>query len=86
MADEGISYRTMVNDEGVAMACTTHSGDFGLPGDRTSPIANGTGAQRQREVDREIARLLVRSGGRITDSMEREMIEKALVSHWSLPQ
>ena len=56
-----------------------------------APVANGVGAklkrlarrltgalaaQRQREVDREIARLLARSGGRITDSMEREMMRE----------
>ena len=101
MADESTSYRTMVNDEGGAMAYTTHSGDFGLPGDRTAPVANGIGAklarlarrlidapaaQRQREADREIARLLARSGGRITDSMEREMMEKARASDSSPPQ
>jgi hypothetical protein len=82
------------------MPHTTHSGDFGVCGDRTAPVANGLGAklarlarrlsnapaaQRQKEVDREMARLLARSGGRMTDSMEREMMEKALASDWSLP-
>ena len=83
------------------MPHTTHSsGDFGVCGDRTAPVANGLGAklarlarrlsnapaaQRQKEVDREMARLLARSGGRVTDSMEREMMEKALASDWSLP-
>jgi hypothetical protein len=91
----------MVNDEGSAMVYTTHSGDFGLSGDRVARVANGIGAklarlarrlseapaaQRQREVDREIARLLASSGGRITDSIEREMMEKVLASDWSLPQ
>jgi hypothetical protein len=93
MADEDISYRAMVNDEGGAMAYAAHSTDFRLSGDRPAPVANSIGAklarlarlltdaptaQRQREVDREIALLLSRSGGRITDSMEREMMEKAL--------
>jgi hypothetical protein len=101
MADESISYLAMVNDEGGAMAYTTHSRGFGLSSDCTKPIENGIGsklvrlvrlptdahtAQRRREVDREIARLLGRSGGRITDSMEREMMEKALASDWGLPQ
>jgi hypothetical protein len=91
----------MVNDEGSAMVYTTQGGDFGLSGDRVARVANGIGAklarlarrlsdapaaQRQREVDREIARLLASSGGRITDSMEREMMEKVLASDWSLPQ
>ena len=42
--------------------------------------------QRQSEVDREFARVLARSGGRITDSMEREMMRKALEFDWSLPR
>ena len=83
------------------MAYTTHCRDFGLSGDRAAPVASGIGAtlarlvrrlsdapaaQRQREVDREIALVLARSGGRIKDSMEREMMEKALASDWRLPQ
>ena len=78
------------------MSCTTHTGDFGVSGDRTARVANSIGArlarlvhrlsdplaQRQRQVDREIAGLLARSGGRLTDSMEREMMEKALASDW----
>jgi hypothetical protein len=86
----------MVNDEGVTMSCTTHS--FGLSGARTAPVANGIGvrlarlvrrlsdvpgARRQSQVDREIAAFLARSGGRLTDSMEREMMDKALASDWS---
>ena len=72
------------------MAYTTHSGNFGACGDRAAPVADGVGAKlrrlarrltgglaarRQSEVDREMARLLTRSGGRITDSMEREMMQ-----------
>ncbi|HZZ23610.1 MAG TPA: hypothetical protein VFE60_14010 [Roseiarcus sp.] len=83
------------------MGYAMHSRDFGLGTDRTAPVANGVGAklarlarrltgalaqQRQTEVDREFARVLARSGGRITDSMEREMMQKALASDWSLPQ
>jgi hypothetical protein len=61
----------MVNREVGPIAYATRSGDFGLCGDRTAPFANGIGAklgrlsrrllgaleaQRQREVDLEIAR------------------------------
>jgi hypothetical protein len=82
------------------MAYTTHSRDFGLCGDRTAPLANGIGAKlkrrarrltdalaapRQSAVDREIARVLAASGGHITDSMEREIMQKLLGSDWSLP-
>ncbi len=83
------------------MAYAAHSRDYDLSGDRTAPVANGVGAklarlarrlsdgpaaQRRREVDRQIALMLARSGGRITDSMEREMMEKALGSDWSMPR
>jgi hypothetical protein len=83
------------------MGYATHNKDFGLGADRAAPVANGIGAtlarlaglltgalaqQRQSEIDREFARVLARSGGRITDSMEREMMQKALASDWSRPQ
>lgn len=83
------------------MAYTSHCGNFASPSERAALVANGIGAklarlarrltyplveQRQREVDREIAGALARSGGRITDSIEREIMQKALASDWSLPQ
>ena len=70
-------------------------------GDRAVPVANGVGAKlkrlarrltdaveapRRTEVDREAARLLAESGGRLTDSMEREIFRKVFASDWSLPQ
>jgi hypothetical protein len=69
--------------------------------DRAAPVANGVGAnlkrlvrrlrfaleaQRRSQVDREIARLLSQSGGRLTDSMEREIMQKVFASDWSPPQ
>ena len=69
--------------------------------DRTVPVANGGGARlkrlarrltdaleapRRTEVDREAARLLAQSAGRLTDSMEREIFRKVFASDWSLPQ
>jgi hypothetical protein len=83
------------------MTSFTHSGDFGLSGARTAPVANGVGAKLERlarrltgalearrrsEVDREIAHLLEQSGGRLTDSLEREIMQKVFASDWSLPQ
>ena len=83
------------------MAYTTHSEHFGQCGSRTAPVANGIvaklerlrrrltdalEARRQSEFDREIARLLAQTGGRISDSMEREIMRKALATDWSLPQ
>jgi hypothetical protein len=85
----------MVNDEVGPMASATHSGDFGLCRDRAAPVANGASARlrrlarrlndalearRRSEVDREIARLLAQSGGRLTDSMEREIMRKVFAS------
>ena len=83
------------------MANAMHRRDFGLGDDRAAPVANGVGAKlkrlarrltdaleapRWREVDREIDRLLARSGGRLTDSLEREIMRKVFASDWSLPQ
>ena len=82
------------------MTYTMHSRHSGLCTDRTALVADGIAAKlarlarrvtaalavrRQREVEREIARLLARSGGRVTDSIEREIMRNAL-SHWSLPR
>ena len=70
-------------------------------GDRAAPVANGVGAKlkglasrltdaleapRRTEVDREAARLMAQSGGRLTDSMEREIFRRGFASDWSLPQ
>jgi hypothetical protein len=40
-------------------------------------------ASRQDRVDRDIARLIARRGGRITDDLEREMTSRLLTSDWS---
>jgi hypothetical protein len=100
MADERISYRAMVNYGVGPMAYTTQSGDFGLSGGSVAPVSNGIGAKLARladhltaafaaqgrsDVDREMTRVLAHSGGRITDSVEREMMRKAFESDWSLP-
>jgi hypothetical protein len=86
---------------GGPMASPTRIGDFSLCGDRTAPVANGVGARLKRlarrltdaleaqhrsGVEREIARLLAQSGGRLTDSQEREIMQKVFVSDWSQPQ
>jgi hypothetical protein len=101
MADEHISFAALVNNEVGPMAYMTHSRDFDLRSNRTAPVANGVGAnlarlarrmgnalraQRRNEVDREIECFLARSRGRITDSMEREIMRKVFASDWTLPQ
>ena len=83
------------------MASITHNGDLGLFGYHAAPVAASIGArlgglarrltdaldaQRRSDVDREIARLLAQSGGRLTDSTEREIMQKVFASDWRLPQ
>ena len=80
------------------MAYVTHSGNFGPHGHRWAQFANGVGAKLKRlarrlsfalkaerpsQVDREIARLLSQSSGRLTDSMEREIMQKVFASDWN---
>ena len=82
------------------MAYAMHSGVFGPSGDRTAPFANrvcaelrrlarpltdALEAQRRSGIDREIGRLLAQSGGRLTDSQEREIMQKVFASDWSPP-
>ncbi len=101
MANENISYVAMVNDEVGPMASVTRCGDFDLCGDRAAPLANGAAAklkrlagrlnaaleaQRRRAFDRQIGGLLAQSGGRLTDSLEREIMRKIFASDWSSPE
>jgi len=37
----------------------------------------------QQQTDREIARFIARSGGRMTDNMEREIMQRAITGHWN---
>ena len=82
------------------MAHATYTEDFGFCGNPTAPVASGVGAklerlarrltdalqaQRRSGVDREISRLLAQSGGRLTDSQEREIMQKVFASDWSPP-
>ena len=83
------------------MAYATHSGNFGVCSDCTALVAKGVVAKlkraarrltdapealRRRDVERDIARLLAQSGGRLTDSLEREIMQKVFASDWSPPQ
>jgi hypothetical protein len=90
----------MVNPEVGSMANITHNGALGLYGGRAASVADAVGgrlkkfaarvndgfeAQKGREIDREISRLLTQSGGRLTDSVEREIERTLLGSDWGLP-
>jgi hypothetical protein len=39
---------------------------------------------RQRQANRELSQFLVRSGGRLTDDIEREMSQRLLRGDWNL--
>jgi hypothetical protein len=52
---------------------------------RARRLTDALASPRQSAVDGEIARVLAASGGHITDSMEREIMQKLLGSDWSLP-
>jgi hypothetical protein len=41
-------------------------------------LANAVMKARQNQVDRELAQFLLRSGGRLTDDIERQMTERLL--------
>ena len=60
---------------------------------RSNAVTNKTGIlrrifdaiikSRQKQADRDIARFLARSGGRLTDDMEREMTQRLLTGNWN---
>ena len=83
------------------MAYAILGGDLGLSSGRRARVASSVGlkfkrvarrlsdalaAQRESEVERKIASLLARSGGRLTDSIEREIMQKVFASDWNSPQ
>ncbi len=60
---------------------------------RSNAVANKAGVlrrifdaiieSRQKQADRDIARFLARSGGRLTDDIEREMTQRLLTGNWN---
>lgn len=82
------------------MANAIHDGSFGRFACAAAPVENSLGArlkslarplmealaaQRERELDRTIARRLAQSGGRLTDSLEREIMRTVFASDYSPP-
>jgi hypothetical protein len=63
---------------------------------RSDPVASKAGVlrrffdaiieSRQKQADRDIARFLARSGGRLTDDIEREMTQRLLTGNWGARQ
>jgi hypothetical protein len=47
-------------------------------------ILNAVLNSRQRQADRQIAAFLARSGGRLTDDIERELMRRISTSNWSM--
>jgi hypothetical protein len=47
-------------------------------------ILDSLSAWDQKQKDREIGRLLARSGGRFTDSLERRVMQCVMASDWSV--
>jgi hypothetical protein len=82
------------------MSYAAHGKDFGSlvthkASPQSKPVTRKSGIlrrifdafmeSRQRAVDRQIERFLAaRSGGALTDSLEREISQRSLTSNWSL--
>jgi hypothetical protein len=49
-------------------------------------ILNSLSEWDQKQKEREIGRLIARSGGRLTDELERRIIEREMASDWSVPR
>jgi hypothetical protein len=81
------------------MTYAVHQRDFvpyfrdKAPTTRSNPVANKAGVlrrifdaiiePRQKQADRDIARFLARSGGRLTDDIEREMTRHLFTGNWN---
>jgi hypothetical protein len=46
-------------------------------------IFNSIFESRQSQAERDIARFITRSGGRLTDDIEREMTQRFLTGNWN---
>lgn len=63
---------------------------------KSSPDANKPGIlrrifgaifeTRQEQIEREVARFVARSGGRITDDIERRIMQRFFTSNWNARQ
>jgi hypothetical protein len=63
---------------------------------KSSPDANKPGIlrrifgvifeTRQEQIEREVAHFVVRSGGRITDDIERKIMQRFFASNWNARQ
>ena len=82
------------------MTCAANYKDFGSyfrhkVSTKSSPDANKPGIlrrifgaifeTRQEQIEREVARFVARSGGRITDDIERQIMQHFFTSNWNAP-
>ena len=80
------------------MTCAANYRDFGSyfrhkDSTQSSPDANKPGIlrrifgaifeTRQEQIEREVARFVARSGGRITDDIERQIMQHFFTSNWN---
>jgi hypothetical protein len=80
------------------MTYAAHHGEFSHYGDRKSAAARGAAhsagllrrvfdavfGSRQRQADKQIARFIANAGGRLTDDIERRMMQRLTTSDWSV--
>jgi hypothetical protein len=45
-------------------------------------ILNAIFESHQKQTDRDVARFFIRSGGRLTDELEREMTQRLFKGNW----
>jgi hypothetical protein len=80
-----------------AMTCMPQYGVFAAateiqaasPGARSKPgllrrLYAAIVESREQRAEREIARILAGSGGRLTDAMERDLMQRLFVNDWSV--
>ena len=49
-------------------------------------ILNAIFESHQKQTDRDVARFFIRSGGRLTDELEREMTQRLFKGNWDTRQ
>jgi hypothetical protein len=67
-------------------ASTTRSNAFANRAGVLRRIFDAIIEPRQKQADRDIVRFLARSGGRLTDDIEREMTQRLLTGNWNARQ
>jgi hypothetical protein len=61
--------------------CGSGTGAVSKPG-LLRRILNAIFESHQKQTDRDVARFFIRSGGRLTDELEREMTQRLFKGNW----